>query len=88
MQLVDHTVYTFVTRMCVYLRCRDFLPKCFSIEKLRLQEAQYWLFLNKDLCTTAAITLVQANIFFLYGEIMLFLRYRFKFFYVLSNVQI
>ena len=40
MQLVDHTVYTFVTRMYVYLRCRDFLPKCFSIEKLRLQEAQ------------------------------------------------
>jgi hypothetical protein len=25
---------------CVYLRCRYFLPKCFSIEKLRLQEAQ------------------------------------------------
>ena len=27
-----HLCYT----VCVYLRCRDFLPKCFSIEKLRL----------------------------------------------------
>jgi hypothetical protein len=32
-----HICYT----VCVYLRCRGFLPKCFSIEKLRLQEAQY-----------------------------------------------
>jgi hypothetical protein len=77
MQLVDHIVYTFVTQLvCVYLRCRDFLPKCFSIEALRLQET---LFLNRDLCATAAITLVQANMFFFYGEIM-FLRHRFKFF--------
>jgi hypothetical protein len=26
-----HLCYT----VCVYLRCRDFLPKCFSIEKAR-----------------------------------------------------
>ena len=40
MQLVEHTVYPFVTHaVCVYLRFRDFLPKCFSIENLRLQEA-------------------------------------------------
>jgi hypothetical protein len=32
-----HLCYT----VCVYLRCRDFLPKCFSIERLWLQEAQY-----------------------------------------------
>jgi hypothetical protein len=32
-----HLCYT----VCVYLRSRDFLPKCFSIEKFRLQEAQY-----------------------------------------------
>jgi hypothetical protein len=35
-----HLCYTVLT-ICVYLRCRDFMPKCFSIEKLRLQEAQY-----------------------------------------------
>ena len=35
-----HCIYLYYT-VCVYLRCRDFLPKCFSIEKLRLQEAQY-----------------------------------------------
>ena len=42
MQLVD-TLYTPLLHVCdtVYLRCRDFLPKSFSIEKLRLQEAQY-----------------------------------------------
>jgi hypothetical protein len=73
--------------VCVYLRCHDLLPKCFSIENIRLQEAQHWLFLNRDLCITAAITLVQANIFFLYGEIMLFLRYRFKFFTCFPKMQ-
>jgi hypothetical protein len=63
------------------LRCRDFLPKCSSIEKLRLQEAQYRLFLNRDLCTTAAITLVQANIFCYMEKVYIL----YEVFYVLSK---
>jgi hypothetical protein len=91
-----HLCYT----VCVYLRCRDFLPKCFSIEKLRLQEAQYWLFLIETYChccyytfaitllllhfiATAAITIF--SYVALYGEIILFLRYRFNFFTCFSK---
>jgi hypothetical protein len=58
-----HLCYT----VCVYLRCRDFLPKCFSIEKLRLQEAQYWLFLNRDLLPLLLLHLYK-QIFFSYME--------------------
>jgi hypothetical protein len=75
-----HLCYT----VSVYLRCRDFLPKCFSIEKLRLQEAQYWLFFNRDLLPLLLFTCT-SNFLFLYGEIMLFLRYRFKFFTCFSK---
>jgi hypothetical protein len=82
----SHCIHLYYTHVCICV-ARDFLPKYFSIEKLRLQEAQYWLFLNRDLCTTAAITLVQVNIVFLYREIMLFLRYRFKFFTCFPKMQ-
>jgi hypothetical protein len=58
-----HLCYT----VCVYLRCRDFLPKCFSIEKLRLQEAQYWLFLNRDLLPLLLLHLYK-QMFFSYME--------------------
>jgi hypothetical protein len=58
-----HLCYT----VCVYLRCRNFLPKCFSIEKLRLQEAQYWLFLNRDLFPLLLLHLYK-QIFFSYVE--------------------
>jgi hypothetical protein len=58
-----HLCYT----VCVYLRCRDFLPKCFSIEKLRLQEAQYWLFFNRDLLPLLLLHLYKQN-FFSYME--------------------
>ena len=44
-----------------------FLPKCFSIEKLRLQEAQYWLFLNRDLLPLLLLHLYK-HIFFSYVE--------------------
>jgi hypothetical protein len=54
-----HLCYT----VCVYLRCRDFLPKCFSIEKLRLQEAQYWLFFNRDLLPLLLLHLYKQIIF-------------------------
>jgi hypothetical protein len=77
-----HLCYTYVC-ICIVVIFAEMI----SIEKLRLQEAQYWLFLNRDLCTTAAITLVQANIFFLYGEIMLFLRCRFTFFTCFPKMQ-
>jgi hypothetical protein len=79
-QFCIHLCYT----VCVYLRCRDFLPECFSIEKLRLQEAQYWLFFNRDLLPLLLLHLYK-QIFFSYGEIMLFLRYRFKFFTYFSK---
>jgi hypothetical protein len=49
------------------LHCRDFLPKCFSIEKLRLQEAQYWLFFNRDLLPLLLLHLYK-HIFFSYTE--------------------
>jgi hypothetical protein len=58
-----HLCYT----ACVYLCCRDFLPKCFSIEKLRLQEAQYWLFFNRDLLPLLLLHLYK-QIFFSYME--------------------
>jgi hypothetical protein len=58
-----HLCYT----VCVYLRCRDFLPKCFSIEKLRLQEAQHWLFFNRDLLPLLLLHLYK-QIFFSYME--------------------
>jgi hypothetical protein len=38
-------------------------------------------------CCYNTCTTVQANIFFLYGEIMLFLRYRFKFFTCFPKMQ-
>jgi hypothetical protein len=58
-----HLCYT----VCVYLRCRDFLPKCFSIEKLRLQEAQYWLFFNRGLLPLLLLHLYK-QFFFSYME--------------------
>jgi hypothetical protein len=58
-----HLCYT----VCVYLCCRDFLAKCFSIEKLRLQEAQYWLFFNRDLLPLLLLHLYKQS-FFSYME--------------------
>ena len=59
-----HLCYT----VCVYLRCRDFLPKCFSIEKLRLQEAQYWLFFNRELLPLLLLHLYKQFFQFSYME--------------------
>ena len=52
----------------MFLCCRDFLPKCFSIDKLRLQEAQYGLFLNRDLCIPLLLSHLYKKIFFSYME--------------------
>jgi hypothetical protein len=87
MQLVDHTVYTFVTRMCVFALSWFFAEMFFNRKAKATRSTVMTLILNRDLCTTAAITLVQAIFFFLYGEIMLFLRYRFKFFTCFPKMQ-
>ena len=78
-----HLCYT----VCVYLRCRDFLPKCFSIEKLRLQDGQYRLFLNRNLLPLLLLHLYKQIFFLVWINYVVFEIYRFKFLRVFPKMQ-
>ena len=87
--IVEHIVYTFVTHaVCVYLRCSDFLLVCFFNfipRKVKTTRSTVPIILKyRPIVTAAIIHLYKLNLF-LYGDIMLFLRYRFKFFTCLSK---
>jgi hypothetical protein len=88
MQLVEHTVYTFVTQyMCVFV-LSWFLLKNISAEKVKATRSTVLTIFNRDWLPLLVLHLYK-QIFFsymaLYGEIMLFLRYRLKFFTCFSK---